>query len=90
MKVKSLPKIIFLIFLIPSISLADVCVRGYTKKDGTYVQPLHRSDPNPTQEDNWPSKENINPYTGKSGTKNIYDNIHNSQDDNYESGQNNN
>lgn len=44
-------------------------VHGYTKKDGTYVAPHHRTSPNNTQRDNWTSKPNQNPYTGKDGTK---------------------
>lgn len=43
-------------------------VRGYSKKDGTYVSPHHRTAPNSTQRDNWSSKPNVNPYTGKVGT----------------------
>jgi hypothetical protein len=44
-------------------------VSGYTKKDGTYVAPHNRTNPNNTQRDNWTSKPNQNPYTGKDGTK---------------------
>lgn len=44
-------------------------VRGYSKKDGTYVAPHQRTNPNQTQKDNWSSKPNYNPYTGKEGTK---------------------
>ncbi len=44
-------------------------VHGYTKKDGTYVAPHKRTPPNGTQRDNWTSKPNQNPYTGKDGTK---------------------
>lgn len=44
-------------------------VRGYTKKDGTFVAPHHRTSPNNTQRDNWTSKPNQNPYTGKDGTR---------------------
>ena len=44
-------------------------VHGYRKKNGTYVAPYHRTSPNKTQRDNWSSKGNVNPYTGKIGTK---------------------
>lgn len=44
-------------------------VRGYAKKDGTYVAPHQRTNPNGTQRDNWSSKPNYNPYTGKEGKK---------------------
>ena len=44
-------------------------VKGYTKKNGTFVQPSHRTAPNHTQKDNFGSKGNTNTFTGKSGTK---------------------
>ena len=44
-------------------------VRGHVKKDGTYVPPHHATNPNNTQRDNWTSKPNVNPYTGKEGKK---------------------
>jgi len=44
-------------------------VKGYTKKDGTYVAPHKATNPNKTQRDNWSSKPNTNPYNGKQGTK---------------------
>lgn len=59
-----------LIFAFASLSLADTFVRGYYRKDGTYVQPHYRSSPNSTTLDNWSTKGNVNPYTGKQGTRN--------------------
>ena len=44
-------------------------VSGHVRKDGTYVQPHHATNPNSTQKDNYSSKPNVNPYTGKEGTK---------------------
>lgn len=44
-------------------------VKGHVKKDGTYVQPHRATNPNHTQRDNWSSKPNVNPNTGKPGTK---------------------
>jgi monoamine oxidase len=44
-------------------------VKGYTKKDGSYVAPHHRTNPNGSKSDNWSKKGNVNPYTGKKGTK---------------------
>ena len=44
-------------------------VRGYTTKSGTYVAPHHQTNPNGTRLDNWSTKGNVNPYTGKMGTK---------------------
>ncbi|QJD80208.1 hypothetical protein [Spirosoma rhododendri] len=44
-----------------------VRVSGYTRKDGTYVQPYFRTAPNATNRDNFSTTGNINPYTGKPG-----------------------
>jgi len=47
-------------------------VRGYTRKDGTYVAPHYQTNPNGTKLDNWSTKGNVNPYTGKVGTVDPY------------------
>jgi hypothetical protein len=47
-------------------------ISGYTKKDGTYVAPSHATNPDKTKVNNWSSKGNVNPYTGKPGTKDPY------------------
>jgi len=44
-------------------------VKGYTKRDGTQVAPSHATNPNGTRSDNYSHKGNVNPYTGKEGTK---------------------
>lgn len=64
-------KYFFLLLLIFSLDVvsAQTYVRGYTKKDGTYVEPHYRSSPNGTKSDNYSTKGNYNPYTGKPGTK---------------------
>lgn len=46
---------------------ADKSVKGYTKKDGTVVAPYHKTEPNGRKDDNYSSKGNVNPYTGKKG-----------------------
>ena len=43
-------------------------VHGYTRRNGTYVAGHHQTNPNGTKRDNWSSKGNVNPYTGKPGT----------------------
>lgn len=48
---------------------AQTYVRGYTKSDGTYVAPHYRSSPDGNFSNNWSTKGNINPYTGKLGTR---------------------
>ncbi len=51
-------------------AFADVSVRGYTREDGTYVQPHHRSNPDGNPYNNWSTKGNTNPYTGQEGSHN--------------------
>ncbi len=46
---------------------ASTRVRGYYKKSGGYVAPHYRSSPNSFKGDNWSSKGNYNPYSGKKG-----------------------
>lgn len=48
---------------------SSTSVRGYTKKNGTYVAPSRRSTPDSTTRNNWSTKPNTNPYTGKQGTR---------------------
>src|SRR5229473_473291 len=47
----------------------SVYVRGYIRKDGTYVQPYMRSAPDGNFWNNWSTIGNVNPYTGEPGTK---------------------
>jgi hypothetical protein len=60
--------IISLLILTAGAASAQVHVKGYTKKDGTYVAPHERTAPNSTKADNYSTQGNINPYTGKEGT----------------------
>ena len=53
---------------IPAIS-REHPVQGHVTRNGTYVQPHQQTNPNADKRDNWSSKPNINPYTGKRGTK---------------------
>jgi hypothetical protein len=48
-----------------------VSVSGYMNKYGKYFPPHSRSRPNRTPLDNWSTKPNINPFTGKRGTKGL-------------------
>ncbi len=57
---------------------ADEYVNGYTRSNGTYVEPHYRSSPNNTTYDNWSTKGNVNPYTGQEGTRNPYGSSNNS------------
>jgi tetratricopeptide (TPR) repeat protein len=47
----------------------DVSVRGYTRSNGTYVQPQMRSAPDGVFGNNWTTRGNVNPYTGVPGTR---------------------
>lgn len=58
---------------VASPALAEsVRVKGHVRKDGVYVPPHTRSAPNQSTRDNWSSKPNVNPRTGKSGTVDPY------------------
>ncbi len=61
--------VITLVLVITAVANADVRVRGYYRSNGTYVQPHYRSDPDGNPYNNWSTYPNINPYTGKRGTK---------------------
>lgn len=45
-------------------------VHGYTTSKGTYVAPHHATNRDSTKSNNYSQKGNVNPYTGKEGTKN--------------------
>lgn len=65
-------KILHLVIALSLLSMsafAQTKVRPYTKKNGTHVEGHQRTRPNSTEKDNYSSKGNVNPYTGKKGTK---------------------
>lgn len=45
-----------------------VVVKPHVTKQGTYKPTSYRTSPNSTKIDNYSSKPNSNPYTGKKGT----------------------
>ena len=48
-------------------------VRGYYKRStGSYVMPHYRTSPNRSRFDNYSTKGNYNPYTGKRGAVNPF------------------
>jgi hypothetical protein len=63
--------VLFLCALCAQGALADESVRGYTRQDGTYVEPHHRTAPNNTRDDNYSTRGNTNPYTGQAGTERV-------------------
>ena len=56
-----------------SVFAKDVYVNGYTRSNGTYVQPHYRSAPDHSRSNNWSTQGNYNPYTGQPGTKSYFD-----------------
>jgi hypothetical protein len=46
--------------------------QGYVTKNGTYVAPSYATNPNDTKLDNYSTKGNINPYSGKTGSVDPY------------------
>jgi hypothetical protein len=55
---------------------AEVSVDGYYRRDGNYVEPHYRSNPNNTATDNWSTRGNVNPHTGEYGTRRQDDGLH--------------
>ena len=47
-------------------------VQGHVTKNGTYVAPHYRSAPDGNKFNNWSTQGNVNPYTGKAGTRSPY------------------
>ena len=60
---------VFAVFSFASPTEAAIRVKGYYKPStGTYVMPSIRTSPNKSKFDNYSTKGNYNPYTGKKGT----------------------
>lgn len=75
-------KSLLFFFLTTSFAFADVYVNGYTKQNGTYVEPYYRTAPNNTPTDNYSYKGNTNPYNGKEGYTAPKPDYNNSRDGN--------
>jgi hypothetical protein len=54
---------------VPSAPNTTVNVRGYFRKNGTYVAGHRRTAPDGNFNNNWSTQGNVNPFTGKVGTK---------------------
>lgn len=72
-----------IILSLNNIASADTYVNGYYRSDGTYVNGYYRTEPNNTRLDNYSTKGNYNPYTGKVGTINPYNEYGSSYNNNY-------
>jgi hypothetical protein len=59
----------FIIFFAGVAFARDPYGRGYTRRDGTYVEPRYGTIPNHTRNDSSPTRETANP-TGRPGAKN--------------------
>jgi hypothetical protein len=60
---------LFSLMLASPILAADTFVSGYTKSNGTQVQPYYRSAPDTSFSNNFSTRGNVNPYTGMQGTR---------------------
>ena len=58
-----------LLIAIPCVLFSQKRVRGYYRKNGTYVQSYHRTKSDGKMYNNYSTKGNVNPYTGDKGTK---------------------
>lgn len=91
--------LLFLTNSFAQVNSKHIRVNGYYRKDGTYVEPYYRTAPNSTNQDNFSTQGNINPYTGKEGwipsdnhvgnNKSRYNNLHSSYNTNYNTGKSN-
>jgi hypothetical protein len=64
---KQLIAFLFLVIGAPVFSASSHSVKGYTKKDGTYVQSHKKTNPDQIRRNNYSSEGNYNPNTGKQG-----------------------
>jgi hypothetical protein len=61
--------VLFAALIAAPLSAQTVNVKPTIRKDGTFVNSHQRTAPNSTTRDNWSTKPNVNPYTGKAGTR---------------------
>src|SRR3989344_3994580 len=62
--------VLLVTIFLPNLVSAAVGVKGYYRKDGTYVQPHYRSNPDGNPYNNWSYPGNTNPYTGETAKGN--------------------
>lgn len=70
--IKMMTVVMIATIAVPAVAQRSHSVRGYTRRDGTYVTPHRATNPNGTKLDNWSTKGNVNPDTGKAGTVDPY------------------
>lgn len=71
MKLFSLALVLAAVAVAPAAHAAKYS-KGYIKKNGTYVAPHFKTAPDKSRYNNFSTKGNTNPYTGKKGYKNPY------------------
>lgn len=64
--------VVLLVFICTTAFARDVYVKSYVRKDGGFVQEHYRTSPDGNVYNNYSTKGNINPYTGKAGTVEPY------------------
>ena len=69
---KTIAIIATIIFIASPVLAKPVSVKPHVTKQGIYKPPSYRTSPNSTKMDNYSTKGNFNPYTGKSGTVDPY------------------
>ena len=71
-KILSALLVISILIFAGSAFAKDTYVKGYNRSNGTYVQPHYRTSPDNSLHNNYSTKGNVNPYTGRKGTVNPY------------------
>ncbi len=72
MKIISIVIVAAYVFTATTASAGAHYVSGYSRSNGTYVEPHYQTNPNARLNDNYSTKGNVNPYTGKAGTVDPY------------------
>ncbi len=64
-KILSALLVISILIFAGSAFAKDTYVKGYNRSNGTYVQPHYRTSPDNSLHNNYSTKGNVNPYTGR-------------------------
>ena len=62
--------VVLLLVISGAAEAKNVYVKGHVTKKGKYIHPHVSTSPDKTRLNNFSTKGNVNPYTGKAGTKN--------------------
>jgi hypothetical protein len=61
--------VVLLSLALTTVTVSQVHHRGYVTKKGTYVAPHVQSRSDHSKQNNYSTKGNVNPYTGKKGRR---------------------